>query len=55
MNSTKPKHPWQGLAQQIAEEKDPGKIIELAAELVHALDAERKPPKVNILRFRSTK
>ena len=43
MNSEKKDHLWQDLAQQIAEEKDPEKVVELASKLIRALDNENPP------------
>ena len=45
MNPKKAEHVWKNIAQQLTEESDPTKIIELAGELIHALDKERKPPR----------
>ena len=43
MNSEKKDRLWQDLAQQIAEEKDPEKVVDLASKLIRALDNENPP------------
>lgn len=35
--------PWREVAEQLSREKDPARIMELSAELVRAIDAEKTP------------
>ena len=38
----KPHRPWREIAKQASKEYDPSKALELAQELIHALDAESR-------------
>jgi hypothetical protein len=36
------RRPWREIAKQASEEHDPNRALELAQELIHALDAESR-------------
>ena len=40
--------PWREIAKQASEEHDPNKALELAQELIHALDAESRKRMDNV-------
>ena len=40
--SSATRRPWREIANQVSEEHDPNKALELAQELIHALDAESR-------------